>query len=361
MAKNLTTFQPGAFTATTSLTSQEHRYSGSWGQDRAGCGDGNGDYGHPMHFLERDDTPCTESNNRHVMRRTTDRSYGTEVFVITSSGASGGSCCCMQSTPGIGGITYKFSPRWSQNCADSDSMQMCIPMSSGCCHANCVGCCSSHYTFCVSGGTGPVNGSHPITGSTNNANIENQFCLATLAGCGAATVCFYFYQPCCNYGAVSSGGAYMHPCCCIWDTGRATCYTTDGRQQPGADCDRGFDCCSCVYRIGGNFESGSCVNRENSGNCGLAMHSGSSIAKTQLFRQGVVSVHSHTICEMQMGGWHHKCNQGCLYGNQPNDTGYWVSGMGTSGGHSCGGPCCCGAPAQGGMVRIIYDDGNPLP
>lgn len=71
MAKNLTTFQPGAFTATTDLSYKEHRYYGSWGNDRAGCGDGAGDYGHSMHYLDRDDTPCTESNNRHVMRRTT--------------------------------------------------------------------------------------------------------------------------------------------------------------------------------------------------------------------------------------------------------------------------------------------------
>ncbi len=359
MAKNLTTFFPGAQTASSSLTYKEHRYYADWGQGLAGCS-GPGEYGNDHHYLDRDDTPCTEDNNRHVMRRTTGKQYGTEVFAITSSGAAGGACCCQQSSPGKSGLTFKFSPRWSTDCNDSDTMRMCIPMTSGCCHPNCVGCCGLPFRFCVGGGTGPITGTHPIT-SKGNSGQPGNFCLQALGGCGAASVCNYYYQPCCNYGALTSSGGWRHPCCCIWDTGLASCYTNDGRQEPGSDCDRGYDCCACIWRIGGNFEVGTCINRENSGMCGTAMMSGSSISKSQIFRQGVQTVHAHTICEMQMGGWHHKCNRACLWGNNPQQSAYWIAGMGTSTASTCGGPCCCGGPGTGGVVRVIYDDGNPNP
>tara|TARA_B100001094_G_C18118401_1_gene765393 strand:+ start:69 stop:1163 length:1095 start_codon:yes stop_codon:yes gene_type:complete len=364
MAKQLTTFMPGAFTATTTLTYKEHRYMGAWGEDMNGCGNATGDYGHSRHFLDRDDTPCTESNNRHIMRRTVDKNYGTEVFAITSSGAGGGACCCMSSSTGQGGMTWKFSPRWSTNCADSDTMRMCIPMSSGCCHPACIGCCSEPYTFCVGGGTGVLeSGSgHPYTGSDNSGQ-PGVFCGSFMSGCGAASTCNYHFQPCCNYGAMNSGGGFRHPCCCVWDTGRASCYTTCKTldELPFAACDQGYDCFLCAYRIGGNFESGSCINRESSGVCGIVMFSGTSIAKTQIFRQGVVSAHSTTRCEMAQGGWTGKCDRACLYGVNPQKSGYWTAGMALTTAHVCGGPCCCGSQAAGGMVRVIYDDGNPNP
>tara|TARA_B100000900_G_scaffold408191_1_gene422076 strand:+ start:1547 stop:2635 length:1089 start_codon:yes stop_codon:yes gene_type:complete len=362
MAKNLSTFQPGAFTATTSLTYKEHRFYGSYGEDMAGCG-GTGDYGHHIHFIDRDDTPCTEDNARHVMRRTVDRNYGTEVFVITSSGAGGGACCCQQASTGIGGITFKFSPRWNPVCADSDQMHIQLQMSSGCCHPQCQGCCSAAYHSCVGGGTGSISNAHPITGKTGQQ--PGNFCARWLSGCGSATVCNYWYNPCCNYGALSSSGGFRHPCCCIWDTGSMSCYTTckTVSELPFAACDRGYDCFSCAYRIGGNFESGSCINREASGGgmCGVLMFAGSSIAKTQIFRQGVMAVHGYTICERSGGGWQAKCNRACLYGTTASQSGYWTAGMSLGGAQTHGGTCCCGSQASGGMMRIIYDDGNPNP
>ena len=347
-------------TATTDLTYKEIRYKSGWGPDKAGCC-GSIEYGYNLHFVDRDNTPCTESNNRRIMKKTVDRNFGTEIFFMTSSGPSGGACCCSGGTAGRGGQSFKMSPRWSSLESDSDTLRLCIGMSNGCCYAGQEGGgCSRPFYICVGGGTGAITGNHPITGSTNSGQ-PGVFCGIFYASCGACGVCNWHFQPCCNYGALSAGGSFQHPCCTIPDTGVASCRTCNKSKDelPFAACDAGYDCCRCAMVVGGNFESGSCIDRNAGGICGKVNFTSSSIYKSQLMRSGTVSAHSHTICEMSMGGWNHSYNQACLYGFSNERTNYWGAGFSQASAFVCGGPCCCGSPASGGVVRIIYDDGNP--
>lgn len=360
MAKNITNFIPGLFTASTSLTYKEIRYKSGHGEDRNGCC-GAQEYGSYLHYVDRDHTPCHESNNRRVMKKTVNKTFGTEIFFMTSSGSTGGGCCCAGSAAGRSGHSFKISPRWSNNENDSDGLRLCIPQSNGCCYPDLnAGACSRPFYICVGGGSGVITGTHPVTG-TGTSGQPGVFCGRMDGACGASGTCNWQFQNCCNYGALNSDGGFRHPCCTIPDTGITSCYTTNktADELPFAACDAGYDCCRCAMVVGGSFEAGSCINRADSGMCGRINFSGSSIYKSQLFRSGMVSAHSHTICEMQMGGFVHRCNQSCLYGFNNNTTNYWGAGLATAGGYACGGPCCCGGPAAGGVVRIIYDDGNP--
>ena len=330
MAKNLSTFQPGSITATSDLKYKTIVYTGPYGPDMNGCAGGT-DYGHQHYHMDRKrHTFCGGSMKKGKLE-----DGGTDIYMFGGGGPSGGTCCCQQSSSGRSGGVAKYSPQWV---GDSDHLFICVSSGCGCCTPECNGKCSGH-----------TNVQHRSGGA--GGTIVN--CIKTESGCGAAGVCNYNYNPCCNYGALGSGGAALHPCCrgCT----EATCHSSCLENPTPAE-DYGYDCVYCKASSNYGFESGSCINRCDSGICGKPMWSSFGNWKQSGYRSGSVMIRMTDFCEQGMGGFSHRNTYCCDYGGRSEYSGYMMQGMSLPSAQTCGGACCCGAPGSSPLQIIRFHE-----
>jgi hypothetical protein len=330
MAKNLSTFQPGAATATTDLKYKTIVYTGTFGPDMNSCNTGN-DYGHQHYYMDR---------KRHTfcggaMKKGTLENQGTDIYHFGGGGSSGGACCCQQSSSGQSGGVAKYTPQWA---GDSDHLMICVMTGNGCCRAACNGECSYMTSTChTSGGHAGT----PI----------NRVC--TSAGCGAAAVCNWFYGGCCNYGAIASSGGQPLPSSRGCSMG---CVYTCCLEEPTADVDVGFDCVYCKAPAAIGFESGSCINKSDSGICGKPMWTSFGGWKNSAYRNGTVMLRGFDVCEQNMGGWNYRNTYCCDFGTRSEISSYMTVGFSMPSAAVQGGNCCCGGPGTANMQIIRFHE-----
>lgn len=330
MAKNLSTFQPGAATASSDLTYKTIVYSGPYGPDMSGCFPGN-DYGHQYYYMDR---------KRHTfcggaMKKGTLTEGGTDVYMFGGGGPSGGACCCQQSSPGRSGGVSKFTPQWV---GDSDHLSICVMAGNGCCTAACAAGCSHQTSTC-----------HTTGGAAGT--LVNHVC--QLSGCGAASVCNYYYGNCCNYGTLGSGGSQLAP------SGRGcsmACNHTECVEEPTTANDVGYDCVYCKGPASLGFESGSCIDRAAGGMCGRPMWSSFGGWKNSGFRNGTVMIRIGEVCELGSGGFNFRNTWSCDFGTRNSTSSYMTQGFSMPAASVCGGVCCCGAPGNSNMQIIRFHE-----
>ena len=295
-----------------------------------GCAGGT-DYGHQHYHMDRKRHTFCGGN----MKKGTLENQGSDIYMFGGGGPSGGACCCQQSSPGRSGGVAKYSPQWV---GDSDNLFLCVSSGCGCCTAECYGKCS-----------GQANIQHRSGGAAGT--IVN--CIKTESGCGAAAVCNYGYDSCCNTGALTSSGGGSVPCCrgCTMATTHSTCL-----ENPTGDDDKGYDCVYCKASSNFGFESGSCINRCNDGMCGKPMWSSFGGWKQSGYRSGSVMIRAFNVCEQASGGFNFRNTYCCDFGTRSEISGYMTQSFSMPTAWTCGGPCCCGGPGSAPMQVIRFHE-----
>lgn len=325
MAKNLTTYQPGAKKASSDLRYKTHHMPGSWGEE---VGLSNTEYGEARNYVNRDDTAC----------RGNFKTGATDVVLSGTSGPGGGACCCQQSSPGRSGTTVKYTPIFA---GDSDLLYFCNRSACACCRPQCAGEVAYATRVChTSGGMGgtPIN--------------YVQAC----SGCGAAGVCFWMYGGCCNQAMTFSGGGRDKLACPDGQSNKGFgCYTTCSEERL-TSCDAGIDCVYCIAPGNYGYESNSCINRCAEGVCGINYWSNVPNWRTSAFRNGVVEINTGAGVQQAQGGFSYAGIHHCNLGYRVDTSGFWSHGVSYPGGYSCGSPSCCGTPGRAGNVIIRYTE-----
>lgn len=325
MAKNLTTYQPGAKKASSDLTYKTMHMPGAWGEDG---GNSESTYGEMRNYVNRDDTAC----------RGNFKLGDTDVVLTAHAGQGGGACCCQSSSPGRSATTVKYTPIFG---GDSDHMYFCNRNSCGCCRPQCNGEPGYSTRVChTSGGHG--------------GTAINYVCAG--GGCGAASVCNWGYNACCNYAKLLSGGGRDKLVCPDGQSEKGFgCYTTCSEERL-TSCDAGIDCVYCIAPGNYGYESGSCINRSAEGICGVNFWSNIANWRTSAFRNGVVEINAVSGMEQANGGFNYNNHHHCNLGYRANTTGFWSNGVSYPGASACGGACCCGTRGTAGQVIIRYEE-----
>lgn len=325
MAKNLTTYMPGAKLASSDLTYKTMHMPGTWGED---VGLSDTEYGEARNYINRDDTVC----------RGNFKTGKTDIVLSGHTGPGGGACCCQQSSPGMSSTTVKYTPIFV---GDDDHLYFCNRSACGCCVPQCNGQASFATRVChTSGG--------------HNGTAINYICACS--GCGAAAVCNYMYQDCCNYANMVSGGGRDKQTCPDGQSEKGfNCYTTCSEERL-TSCDVGIDCVYCVAPGNYGYESGSCINRNAEGVCGINYWSNVPNWRTSAFRNGVIEINTGAGIEQASGGFNFANVHHCNLGYRGDTSGFWSYGVSYPSAYACGGPCCCGTPGRPGQVIIRYTE-----
>jgi len=330
MAKNLSTFLPGAAKANSQLEYYTDIYSSAWGNE----GEGNAEsaYGNMYTFIDK---CATHSGKKYIKNKT-------HLWTIANGGQAGGSCCCMQGQMGYNAASFKYTPQWSDG--DSDYIQLCQRPANKCCiPQSAQGQGIAGWRLCH------------VTGTKASPVIKQNLCAS--GACGGTTVCFADYQfNCCNFGALNIQTNQMKWCCCQNGISvEALCFTTGAAIPPAGCSEAGFDATLCRYQGPAGYEVGSCIARNSADTRYKQRMHYTPIWKGSAFRQGLIARSGLFKCAEGEGGWNQRNAIACTYGHDGAHGDYWWAGSSHMGANVTGGNCCCGAPGQSGITVIRYE------